>query len=282
MIQTTKFLLKLFIGIFIILLTLWNRFFRTRIGYDFDLIVVASPIQIFLIIFFSVFFFILFISSIINLLNIKFKSRETLFFKVKDTIIKFFYETLETAFNFFFYKMPEKWMTGDFLTKCGYFLYIKYYPQENKLLLTHAVLVIIPRFIVCISFFYSVIIKQNLSFFFSILILLALPLSLIILKYTFKNFVETNLKLLEEELIIEFKASGEYNIFSKGDFHSEEQFQEYVNLWGELHCTQNLIELYEHITHKFFFKVQIIIYFLYTCSWSYLLFIMLPKASFLI
>jgi hypothetical protein len=282
MIQTTKFLLKLFIGIFIILLTLWNRFFRTRIGYDFESVVIVSNIRLFIISFFSVLFLILFTMAFLKTLSIEFKSQETFFFKVKKAIVNFFYETLEAAFNFFFYKIPDKILSGEFLTQLGYFFYINYYKKPKKLLILHAILVIIPRFIVCVSFFYSVIIKQNLSFFFSILILLALPLSLIILKYTFKSFVETNLKKLEQFLEISLTESGEYFILPKTTFYSEEQFQEYVNLWGELSCIQDFIFLYETITTEFFEKYQIVMYFLYACSWNYLLFIMLPKASFLI
>jgi len=272
MIQKIKFLLKILIGILIIILVIWNRFFRTRIGYNFDTIESITYFRMVIITTLAILFIILFINSL-------FKFQESILFKSKNKIVSYFYETLEITFNFFFYKIPAKWNTGQHLHNLGFYLYKNLYMHENKLLAIHALLVIIPRSIVCISFCYSVFILKNLSFFFSVLIFLLLPLLLLFFKYMFKNFVKTNKNILETQLEITEIEPGKYSIVSKIDFESQIQFDEYANTLIELNCIDDLITRYELLIQGFFFKYQIIMYLIYACSWTYLFSIFYDKLS---
>lgn len=281
MIQMINFLLKLTLGLGIIGLLIWNRFFRIRIGYDIILVESITIIKLGILFFFALMFIVLFLVSLAKLCSFKILSDTNAFLEIKNKITNYFYDTLSTVYETIMLNFPEKWKIGEIIRHLGLFLYNNLSSSKNKILIVHMVFVILPRFILCLSFCHGIFIAKNLSIFFSLLILLIIPLIFNTIKYSLKHFSETNLNLLEQQYF-DISYSNEQKgiiIKPKISFDSDIQFNDYVILWRNLDCISNLLAWYENETQKFFFIWHIFFYLLYACTWSYFFLIMLPKLS---
>ena len=278
-------LLGLLMGIFWIFFIIWNRLIRERLPREITGEGEPYTISFWVILIFSLLYSYSVIYEI-NRLQKKYRGidkKNAFLVKISNYLIKFLqnHKTFSDIFNilgyyvlksplylwrFFYYNIPDKYHFSVILKFAHYGTEAcyRYFNSRSKQIIAVILLLYIPRLVVCSIFFYEVVINRYLHFFYTIAVIILIPLIFMGLRRMLFDICVYESGFIQEYWIkctvleVDKEGFNSYHYSKKNPSISDAQFADVGRNLYNFHETLNYMTKFYMITDKYNRKVYLV------------------------